>query len=227
MDLTLADIIKYIKRKPRNFILFFVLGLILSSFYSLSNISKKNIEYAIVTDHIFWEAGINFVASQKQSSYELRVNNRYLAFIETVKLNIDTDLTKESRLKLKHVKNVSCEKRSDDRIMICNNILENELVDEFVEKNKKILNYIIDDEIKKISKHIQNDLTFVEVLEHSSYIEGLLNDFKSLTRESKHTINIPNKNYLVIVFIAFVPLMLYLVLLIILLPHIFLINKKN
>ena len=67
----------------------------------------------------------------------------------------------------------------------------------------------------------------MEVLEHSKYIEGLLKNFKSLTRESKHTINIPNRNYLVMVFIAFVPIMLYLVLLIILFPHIFFINKKN
>lgn len=226
MDITLADIIRYIKRKPRFFLIFLGLGFVLAIIYNQSYINKKNVEYIVVTDHLFWESDI---VKESRSSLidQLRINNRYLAFIDTVKLNIDTELTENSGLKKFEVIDISCEKRSEERILVCNNILNAEVIENFVKKNKKILSYIIDDELNKIIKRIQNDPNPEKILEYSGYLENLINNFRSNIRETKHIVMETQINYLLLIFIFFVPVMLYLILLVILFPHIFIANNKK
>ena len=226
MDITLADIIRYIKIKPRFFLIFLGLGFVLAIIYNQSYINKKNVEYIVVTDHLFWESDI---VKESRSSLidQLRINNRYLAFIDTVKLNIDTELTENSGLKKFEVMDISCEKRSEERILVCNNILNAEVIENFVKKNKKILSYIIDDELNKIIKRIQNDPNPEKILEYSGYLENLINNFRSNIRETKHIVMETQINYLLLIFIFFVPVMLYLILLVILFPHIFIANNKK
>ena len=86
MELTLVDILKYIKKKYKIYSLLLLIGVSLAIFSNLQNTRDKTINFVILNDQLFWESGIkdNYSLSNLDIQ-DLRVVERYLSFIETVK----------------------------------------------------------------------------------------------------------------------------------------------
>ena len=102
MELTLVDILKYIKKKYKIYSLLLLIGVSLAIFSNLQNTRDKTINFVILNDQLFWESGIkdNYSLSNLDIQ-DLRVVERYLSFIETVKLGVYTRLENSLSIQVK------------------------------------------------------------------------------------------------------------------------------
>jgi hypothetical protein len=231
MELTLLDILKYLKKKYKIFFLLLILGVFLAVFSNLPNTEKKNIRFAILNDQLFWESGIkdNYNLGNIRN---LRVADKYLSFIETVKLGLDTKIENTISFNKNYFSKVNCERGNPKKILICKHILDDEYVDNFIKENNLIINSLFNDEINSLIKGlsirekvvsgefkeetlIAIRLAKAEVIEFKdSYIENVTHKVRSI-----------KSDYFSMTLISFGPAFLYLILVIIFFPR--LIKSRN
>jgi len=234
MELTLVDILKYIKKKYKIYSLLLLIGVSLAIFSNLQNTRDKTINFVILNDQLFWESGIkdNYSLSNLDIQ-DLRVVERYLSFIETVKLGVYTRLENSLNFSKNNFSKLSCKRNSQRRILDCKNILNNQNVEKFIDENKIIVEKIFSEEIENLIESIKFQQKVVmsenkeQLLMALNIVKNEILNFKTnYNTEVNYRVSHFSPNYIGMFFTAIGPAFAYLILIIIFFPRQLRIRKK-
>ncbi len=234
MELTLVDILKYLKKKYKIYFLLLLIGFCLALFSNQLNSGNKNVKFVILNDQLFWESGIkdNYTLNNLEIK-DLRVVERYFSFIETVKLGVYTKLENSLNFSKDNFIQINCKRNAQKRILDCVNNLPDENVEKFIEDNKLVVEKIFDEEIEFLLESIRfrKKIAMGEFKEQTLMTLNIVRDEISSFKTNYNTkvnykVSSFKPNYTTMTFTAIGPAFIYLVIVIIFFPRQLRVRKK-